>query len=223
MDYPNPIAICIEDVDALSDAVRYLQCIALPGDVRGLALSRKGEVTWQQPKTDGCELWVSADRLLMLLRPGGAISITVHRGGRSLKVPEEQPVVLLDQDEIEIENRLLCIHLHGETDEDAAAPPSWLPMPESTAGALAKAAAAALVIGATIAGSGCKSQVGEQQRQRPVPTAPATPGTPQAQDAAVPGTPPSSARPPIEVRRRPPKPAPRRRDAGVRKPDTLLR
>jgi len=82
-------AICIEDLDAVSEASKYLRCVALPGRQPGLRLDETGNVQWQAGDVLSCELWVSADDRLILYRQEGMLPVVLRRGGRSLDVPPE--------------------------------------------------------------------------------------------------------------------------------------
>ncbi len=110
---PEPLAICLEDLDATDPDLRYLRCVALVGRRPGLRVDRRGDVTWCTGDEVGCELWVSADDRLMLFRPAGAVGVLLRRAGRSLDVPEERPVVALHQDSVEVGGRRLRLHVHG--------------------------------------------------------------------------------------------------------------
>ena len=193
---PRPIAICIEDMAASPDSIRYTQCTVAPGDAPGLALDRQGALLWRPPElAQLCELWVSADDRLMLMRGAGAAAVTLRRGGRELDLPAAKPVVLMDQDQLELGGRCLRVHVHGEAHELAA--PQPLQPEELDAPSLssrAMAAAAALGLGAAVGLAG-------------VPAVAATRTVDSSQDAA------------IEVRNKPPKMAPRPRpDAGPKQP-----
>jgi hypothetical protein len=120
---PNPIALCIETISqSSSPATRYVQCVALPGGSPGLSLSSEGKVLWQQRAGASCNLWVSADACLILLRLVGSPDIIVWRAGRFQVVPEDKPVVRGDQDEISMADRRLRVHVHGVAKE--LAPPT---------------------------------------------------------------------------------------------------
>jgi hypothetical protein len=126
---PRSIALCLEDT-AITDATtpRYLQCVALPGNQRGLALDLHGNAHFADQALTAaeiaCELWVSADEQLMLFVPQKSSAKTrIERAGRSLVAPAEKPVVLRDGDELFIgsapasaDERQLKLHLHGFTD-----------------------------------------------------------------------------------------------------------
>lgn len=148
---PKPLAICIEDLQAEGTAPRYLQCVATVGDEPGLTLDATGRVLWQEPG-GSCELWVSGDDRLMLLRPEGApeASLVVSRRGRSLEVPVGQPVVLRDQDELTIGARTLRIHVHGVAPQ-ISEPTVFVPAaPRSGLAQAAKATATALALTAAM-------------------------------------------------------------------------
>lgn len=148
----KPLAICIEDVDSQSK-VRYMRCVALPGRQPGLRLGNAGQVAWQSEDGVSCELWVSADGRLVLYRPEGAIPISVHRAGRSLDVPYGKPVFIVDKDEVDVGERRLRIHVHGETPLITA--PSPLPSKTRSFKRLAQAATAVAIAG-TVSAVGCK-------------------------------------------------------------------
>ncbi|MBI4859974.1 MAG: hypothetical protein HY815_06885 [Candidatus Riflebacteria bacterium] len=214
---PAPMAICLEDLDATDPSVRYLRCVALVGREPGLRLSRGGAVLWQSDEAVACELWVSADDKLILYRPKGGAPVTVSRQGRSLEVPLERPVVLLDKDRFEVGGRHLCVHVHGEAPQVAA--PSMLP--SSSLRQLARVAAAALAISAA-AGASADGPI--EVRGRPPAVAVERPPTrPSPKPTGSPAqTPPGTPQPsPIEVRERPPEvaaPEPPPQPASVSQP-----
>lgn len=230
LDYPAPLAICLEDLGALSEAERYLCCVAVPGRQPGLGLDDGGEVRWETDRPLACELWVTADSRLALFRRRGGAPVVVSRAGRSLEAPFEQPVILLHEDCLTVGGRRLRVHVHGEC--DSASPPRFYGAEEGGIGGLVRAAAAALAIGtATLAGAaGCKgdAKAAESNRSRiEVRTKPPDIGPPirprPKPDAGV-KPPPMRATDlptePIEVRVKPPEaPArPERKDAGVPRP-----
>jgi hypothetical protein len=152
---PKPLAICIEDVSSVDDTVRYLQCVAIPGDSPGLAIDDRGVVRWKAELDRASEIFVSADDRLILFRRQGAAEIVLRRAGRSLDVPVEKPVVLLDQDRAEIHGRVLRIHVHG-TAPHLEAPSYYKPEPLATGSGAKAAAAAALALGVAMGLGGCK-------------------------------------------------------------------
>lgn len=223
---PKPIAICIEDLKAGSDSTRYLQCVALVGDHLGLRIDSSGEVQWQ-PERDAklVELCVSYDERLILYRQPDAAPVLLQREGRSLEVPVEKPVVVLDQDQLVVGGRDLRIHVHGEA--PAVAPPSWFPVeePRRSASNLLRATATALALGIAVGAGGCTKKIevrDDPPKVAPPPTKPDAkpPPKPDTQpppradvgpskpDASKPG---AGKAPPIEVRPRPPRVAPPRR------------
>lgn len=175
---PRPMAICLEDLDAPHDDERYLRCVACPGGEPGLGLDGEGIVRWMPDGPAAYELWVSADGRLALERSHQAPAITVRRGGRSVRAPAGSPVILLDQDLLEVSGRRLCVHVHGEAEE--LHEPTWLS--GRSLARMARAAAVALALGTAVGAAG------------PVSGSPAEAGVQPD---------------PIDVRRRPPKPAPR--------------
>ena len=114
---PDPISLCIENEEDPDDGTRFIRCVALEGNRAGLAVDSAGRPMWIETDGCACELWVSADEQLILLRPEGAVASRVHRAGRSLDVPTGKPVVMLDQDQIEVGGVMLRLHVHGFTTE----------------------------------------------------------------------------------------------------------
>ncbi len=153
---PKSLAICIEDMDAQAKD-KYLRCVALPGRQPGLRLDEAGSVLWQSDYGVSCELWVSADDRLMLYRPEGATRVTLRRAGRSLDAPCGKPVVVIDQDQIDVGARRLRVHVHGKAPSVAA--PSALPVRPRPLGRLARTVATAAVIGAVVATGGCCADI----------------------------------------------------------------
>jgi len=147
---PQPMAVCIEDLDAESRADRFLRCVAVIGRQPGLRLDLAGQVLWKSDDQVSCELWVSADEKLILYRPENALPVTLHRAGRSLQVPIGKPVVVADQDQVDVGSKRLRIHLHGPA--PAVSAPSPLPTKSRKVGTMVRAAA---VVGALSAMVGC--------------------------------------------------------------------
>ncbi len=147
---PAPQAICLEDLDAPRDDERYLRCVALPGDEPGLALDQGGVVRWMPDGPEAYELWVSGDGRLVLYRNPGAPLMVVRRGGRSLEAPAEKPVLLLDQDLLEVAGRRLRVHAHGEAEE--VHEPEFLSA--RSLARMARAAAAALALSTAVGAAG---------------------------------------------------------------------
>jgi hypothetical protein len=149
----KPLAICIEDLDAVSEASKYLRCVALPGLQPGLGLDEMGNVLWQAGDVLSCELWVSADDRLILYRQEGMAPVVLRRAERSLEVPHGKPVVVLDKDRIDAGPRHLRVHIHGAAASVAA--PSPLPPRSPLAGRLAQTVATAALLGAVASTGGC--------------------------------------------------------------------
>jgi len=229
---PTPQAICIEDLVTCSELERFTVCVAVPGNEPGLALDRKGRVLWRKRRVTGCELWISQDDRLMLLRPRGAASVKVHREGRFLEAPFDKPVVLIDQDEVEVGQKRFRLHLHGRVDDVFA--PEPYPLRDGGVGRVVRATAAALAIGVAAGGPGCDRGQGapapSRQVERPaatVDTGPPAPAQLAREDAGpVPSVEPDAGgavaadagagpagdepkkkkKPKIKIRTRPPKP-----------------
>lgn len=198
---PKPLAICIEDVDAPAPPSQYTRCVALPGRQPGLRLDEAGHILWCKDEAVACELWVSADDRLILYRPEAAPPVEVHRAGRSLDVPSSKPVVLLDQDQVDVGARRLRIHVHGEAPAVTAPTPLRpAPIPTSrTRGHLAQGAAGAALVGALALA--CI----EVRLTPPVPAEPtATPTVEVRDNPPEPVMPTDTPTPTIEVRDYPP-------------------
>jgi len=156
----KPQAICIEDIGGKAESIQFTRCVALPGRQPGLRLDASGSILWRNDQVAGtgaCELWVSQDNRLILYRPEGAPPVIVHRAGRSLNVPYNKPVILVNLDQITLNNRQLRIHLHGET-TNITAPAPLTPESESRfrkPKLLAQAAALAAMIGTLAVSGGC--------------------------------------------------------------------
>lgn len=221
----RPLAICLEDLDPRSPGERYLRCVALVGRAPGLRVDGAGTVSWRDDAGAACELWVSADERLVLYRPERGGRVVVRRAARVLEVPATKPVILLDQDEIEVGGRRFRVHVHG--DAPRVHPPEYLPAGSPRGPARV---AAALALGAALGAAGCKkdepARAGppdlEVREQPPAEEAP-PPGygsqaadvgsSPESADAAATAVPDvvalPKAEPPIEVRVAPPQvPAP---------------
>jgi len=149
---PQPLAICLEDLDGRTTSARYLRCVAVVGRQPGLRVDGQGTVLWKSDDGAACELWVSGDDKLILYRREGAPPVLVRREGRALDAPAGKPIVLLDQDRFELAGRRFRVHVHGRA--PAVAPPS--PLPETSASSFPKAAAAAVALSAALGAAGCK-------------------------------------------------------------------
>lgn len=128
-----PLAICMECLDDHSAQRRYLQCVTVPGGgqhgEKVLLIDDEGALRWEELSAgrSACELWSSSEQRVALLRRPGAVEVKVLRGDRSAQAPLGKPVLLLDQDELEIEGtkRLVRyrLHIHGAAEEVYA--PRW--------------------------------------------------------------------------------------------------
>ena len=226
---PEPLAICIEDLDAPAKGRRYIRCVALPGGTPGLAVTPEARILWKEEGDQAFQLWISADDRLILLRPEGAPPVRVERAGRGVDAPVGKPVVLIDQDLVTVGSKHLRIHVHGVAEVVHA--PSALR--SRLAGAARLAAAAALGAAAI----GCKIDIRDHPPEPayvPAPDSGDAGGPPDAdaaeeaeaeagiEDAPAEGLPDSIAdaaeggarkadasKTPIEVRVHPPKPVTR--------------
>ncbi len=204
------MAICIEDLDDKPEGTPFTSCTVLDGSRPGLTLGPGGELRWESDEAPALQLFVSLDERLVLIRPAGAGGVVMHRGSRSLEVPEGKPVVLLDQDCFDLAGRRFRIHVHGEA--PAITPPTPVALEQegdqgSTLGSVARAAATALALGAAVGASACKTV---EVREKPPVVAPAQvdkgPATPDAgpDTRPTPDTRRSPEAKPIEVRQAPP-------------------
>ncbi len=146
MSQAKPIALCLEQLQEQT-AQTYLRCVALVGRQAGLRIDSQGQVLWRNERNVACELCVSLDQHLILLRPERAVRVRVARAGRSLDVPSEKPVVLLDGDEIHIGPRCYRVHVHGDAPAIAAPSPLVWRAPS-----VSKKVAAMVALGAAVAG-----------------------------------------------------------------------
>jgi len=161
---PIPVEICVEELDLPDE--RYIRCVALPGGQPGLALDREGAVRWMPDGPADYGLCVSDDDRLVLLRGEGAGPAAVSRAGRSVEAPVGKPVVLLDQDLVQINGRRLRIHIHGAT--EAVYEPQ--PLTGSALARMVRAAATAVALGATVGVAGAAtagSPAPIEERSRP--------------------------------------------------------
>jgi hypothetical protein len=212
---PEPLAICLEDVEARDPSSRYLRCVALVGRQPGLRVDPGGAVVWKVDELVACELWVSADDRLILYRTDDDVPVILQRAGRSLRLPAGKPVVVLDQDTFEVNGRRLRIHVHGVA--PAVSPPSPL---RPTAKRTAASVAAAVALSAVALG-GCDGivEIRETPPQATVetPTSGSTPPTESVTPELTTPEPPTPEPPtpaevptpvqnivPIEVREEPP-------------------
>ena len=224
---PEPVALCIEDLEDGKEETKFIRCVALVGTEPGLGIDAQGRPLWRATKSQACELWVSGDARLMLSREAHAVPVVLHRVERRLEVPAGKPVVVLDQDELEIGGKTLRLHVHGST--TVIHPPE--PFIPSWLGAAAALVAAVQVGGAVL---GCERDevspepvstvVATATGSAPGPTASSLPGATSApaptatQSASASAAPSASSAapvksgtkrtPPIEVRPRPPRMAP---------------
>ena len=110
---PKPLAICLENLDPRKTGHRYTRCTALVGRQPGLRVDDGGRIQWEEEGHTAVEIWVSQDDRLILYRPSGGAPVVVRRGGRSLDVPVDKPVVVLDQDLFTVGDNEYRIHVQG--------------------------------------------------------------------------------------------------------------
>ncbi len=164
---PSSFAICLEDLNATDPDRRYLSCVALVGRVSGLIVEADGATQWKSPHNAGLELWVSQDdRLILYLPEDVPMEVTVSRSGRSLVVPHEKPVVLLDGDELTLPMAHLKVHIHGVAPAEHA--PSWLKQSNDGPSRVMKAAATAALAVTTVLGGACTNNDGNQPKKTPI-------------------------------------------------------
>ncbi len=154
---PKPMSLCIENLEPHPGVPKYVRCVALPGGQPGLSLGLNGAVLWESDETIACELWASGDDRLILYRPEGAVPVALRRAGRSLDVPCSKPVVVIDQDEIDVGARRLRVHVHGVAPVIAA--PSIVAPERGVLRRLVRAAAAALAIVSAVPVGGCTAAI----------------------------------------------------------------
>lgn len=159
---PEPLSLCIEDIDLESDS-RYTRCVAVPGRQSGLGLNDKGMVIWKNNQDIACELWVSADNQLVLYRPEGAESLIVRRGDRHLEAPFDKPIIILNQDQVDIGTKHLRVHVHGAS--TSIFPPSILRKQKRLFAMLNKVLAV-LILFAGIFTGGCSNSKNVKQDEK---------------------------------------------------------
>lgn len=180
------IEICLEELGAGPDDECFIRCVAVSGGQPGLSLDREGLVQWMPQDEATCHgLWVSGDGRLMLYGADAPGAVVVERGTRTQEAPVGQPVVLVDQDLLRVGERQLRVHIHGET--EAMYEPERLTRSAIRRFFQAATAAASLTLGGVALAAG------------------AGPGPALNPVAGI------GEQTPIEVRRRPPKVAPRKK------------
>ena len=218
MSLPEPIEICLEELDDASDAEPYLRCVAVAGGSPGLCFSPAGEVLWCLNESALAEIWVSRDGRLMFFRKSSHGQVSLTRVERHLELPLGKPVIVLGGDEIGVAGRRFRVHVHGTTAE--VKPPERLKLRRARNLAIA----AALALGALTGdckqsskggptGRGAKDPGAEVQTAPAIelrnhPPAPERPPAVPDAGAAVAGhTKRVPATPPIKILRHPPEPS----------------
>jgi len=219
---PEPIELCLEELDDASDAEPYVRCVAVAGGCPGLCFSPAGEVLWRLNESALAEIWVSLDGRLMFFRKSLQGQVSLTRVERHLELPLGKPVIMLGGDEITVAGKRFRVHVHGTTAK--VRPPERLKL--RRARNLAVAAAIALGVltadckrGVKQGATGGSTTPIEIRQQPPIIAPPIPPNTSagdRSRDAGAPDaghtkrvpashTKPVRATPPIEIRRHPPK------------------
>ena len=84
---PEPIELCLEELDDASDAEPYVRCVAVAGGRPGLCFSPAGEVLWRLNESALAEIWVSLDGRLMFFRKSLQGQVSLTRVERHLELP----------------------------------------------------------------------------------------------------------------------------------------
>ncbi|MDJ0764685.1 MAG: hypothetical protein QNJ97_17025 [Myxococcota bacterium] len=108
----KPVALCVE-LKNNPEKTRYYKCTARTGREKGLTIQLDGTIGWCEISDVACELWVSDDQRLMVFRPSGGPDVYVSRANRKICLAEAQMATLLHLDELTINGRSYCIHVHG--------------------------------------------------------------------------------------------------------------
>lgn len=215
---PEPIELCLEELEERSGDEPYLRCVAVAGGHPGLCFSPQGEVWWQLNQDALAELWVSMDGQLIFYRTGGLGVVSLTRASRHLELPVGKPVVVLHGDEVRVEGRSYRVHVHGRATQ--VAPPERLTLRRAHQAVVGAAlAASALAAGCEGDPPGANIHVlvappSAAPTPAPTPTQNVTPtgSEPAAAGPRAPSTPTSTQNArqpngaPIEVRVAPPAP-----------------
>ncbi len=199
---PQPIAICIENCYPPHESLRYLRCVAVHGLGRGLSILPGGEVAWNSEAPSQAQIWVSGDGRLIFFRPEGAPDwAQVHRGGRSVDVPDGKPVVLLDGDYLVVPGFCFRLHVHGPA--GVLHEPAYLDHAEPAGQTRSRLAAAGAIAMSAFLGSQAACTTEKPVNERPGPgdvrePAPPQPRPPVTEPDRKPDT------PPVEIRNNPP-------------------
>jgi len=201
---PQPISICIENCYPAHESLRFLRCVAISGARKGLALLPGGEVDWLSDAPCQGRIWVSADERLIFFRPAGSLDwAQVHRGGRSVDVPDGKPVVLIDGDYLVVPGFCFRVHLHGKTAEIHE--PTYLDQGEPARKTHARLAAAGLMALSTIFGANAACTTEKPVQEKPDP---ATQKDPVQSLPPMTEPDPGKTDPPVDIRDHPPEPMP---------------
>lgn len=154
---PTAKSVCLEALDENQERSSFTRCVMLPGGEPGLALGPAGDILWQTDGPIACELYVSRDNRLILLCPDHDAFVEVRRAGRCLRVPAGKPVVLVAGDLIHVADHRYRLHVHGP------ARTTHRPSPlEQRARVSPAMLAAAIALGASVAGVACADSDGRE-------------------------------------------------------------
>ncbi len=197
------MSICLEDLECSDTGSRFQSCMAMPSGTAGLSITPGAEVRWKAAREPSAHVGTTEDgRLALFVDAGFRPALLLRRGGRVLACPEDRPVVLIDQDELELPGGRWRVHLHGPV-EDAT--PAASPFFVRTAAVLAGLALAAGCAGTRETPTMPETSSSSSERGPDAPPPPAPPAPPE-NEAVEKG---KKSSPPVEVRDLPPyKPAP---------------
>ncbi|MBU1411521.1 hypothetical protein KKC22_08375 [Myxococcota bacterium] len=197
------LAICLENLNSTEGGSRFQACMAMPSGTSGLSITPAAEVRWKAARGPSAHLGTTDDgRLALFVDAGFHPMPVVKRGGRVLVCPEGRPVILIDQDEVDLSGARWRVHLHGLV-EDAA--PASSPFFVRTAAVLAGLALAAGCAGTRENPTLPEASTAAPDRGPDAPPPPVPPAAPE-NEAMEKG---KKSSPPVEVRDLPPyKPVP---------------
>jgi len=110
------ISLCLERV-ADSEGERFIRCTARSGRDAGLAIGLDGSILWCSQEPAACDIWVTGDGRLVVVRAATDQTMRLERGRRVLELPEGRAVVVLDEDSLVVQDRRFVVHVHGPTDK----------------------------------------------------------------------------------------------------------
>ena len=155
---PKPLLLCLERL-ADGSLERFVRCTAKPGRERGLAIGLDGSILWCDSGPVGCEIWVAKDQRLVAFCPEEAPPTVLTRAGRALELPRGKPVIVRNQDELQLAGARFRVHIHGLATE-IHAPQTLRALPR-----FAAAAAVAMAMGSSAAGCSLSAENGLKDGQ----------------------------------------------------------